>query len=98
MNREEAIEGFLGHVSGEYLRRLAEGARSDREAADRLKAHASACGMHDGDGWWTVLAGDGRGVAYGDRGTTWDEPDGVVTWLEIARSARGAAEQLTMGL
>ena len=97
MTRDRATQLFLRHIANDYLCRVARGPATEAEAADSLKMHASSGGYYGSDGWWSTLPAGGKGIAYGS-GSLMDEPDGVITWMELARAARTDVEQMALAM
>lgn len=98
MTRAQAIERCLDHFAHNHLVRISRAASSDAEAARLLEGAICAGGYRGPDGWWSSIRAGGGGIAYGDRDATFDDPDGIVTWLDLARGARGAGEQLALDI
>lgn len=100
MTREQVIERVLGHIQNGWIEWFAQAAPTDRDAADRIRHVMGISGYYGPAGTWR--AGP-KGVTYappGDPNAMPRPEDGypLITWLEIARAARGSGEQLVLGV
>lgn len=98
MTPGHVIDLVLGHTANDYIPRQCKAAHTDADAAAFLKRHLIPSGYCGPAGAWRA---DRKGVAYAQPGDPNPMPrleDGypLITWLEIARTARRSGQQLTL--